>query len=1429
MKTTMIHTTSIRTLICTLILLLGLSINAWGTTLHYGEGGSSTMTYTAPAALPSYDDIGGWESYDIWCKSEIVLSEDYPSYGSYYGKGSTNYSGESDLYALYYNATTGEYSTQPTACTKLTAPSGLSVNTRFENSDKIYVKFSWTPGDATNASYQKFCFGKDGESGSCKSDVGKAATYVGDLRSKFTAGKWWWTVQTLGDGETYCNSNVVEGGEFCIDDVETSTPSGIEASLVTNTTATISWTAMDNAEGYIITIKKKSDGTVVTGFNAKDVTSTSVNVTGLSDGITYKVELYAYNECLDVSLTNSTYEFTTLTEYTVLLDGNGGEDGIAGVFNNATELHEITAPTRDHYTLEGYYTTDACATKIADDEGNLVASITVSSDAWTDEDAKWVLDDGATFYAKWTPDNHTISFDKNGGTGSMDAVVQAYNTTYKLPACGFTAPAGKVFDHWGEGSAGGTSRAVGYTHTVTADITFYAVWRDATYTNYTFACAELELDAPANRADSNVVRDTVYLTSTAEQKVRSLAKFHVSGTGLTASKEVKFTTGSDDLDAVYSFKKADGTAVTTNASGSVNEDVYIFYQPDADATSDGRDIITAAGGIRAYVERNADGGKPRSTKNTARTISGRHLPSQFIIAAKAGDYWYALPADMLKVGAQGGYSFTPDNSTTPTQATIAPEAAIYNLYGFATSSPYDSSFVRFAGDNDHKALWSNKSNSSVGIKNNAGIAGGSAKGEQYEWRLTNTGPNTYNLWNHAANLTGRYLGLKTSDRKWSMYADASGIVKELRILPIENISAYIGLLGDDWEESAFTYTKLSGEIPSHHHVQITYNGDTYTATESGTKITITDDDFSDAGGFTAAPGTQLTVEWCNSSNAVLAQGALFSPIIVSSNTENLSDYDADALAKTDIFITNKSKLTISENTTVHDVTVTSGATLFIDKADESTGATLTLSSGKLALRGGWNSAGTEYDMPRVYINPLSSLAKTNTTINFDISVDKRNYYPFAVPFRVKVSDVDYVNSTLADASTYGTHYVIKTYDGAGRAENGVVDDNWTVVPLKDKNNDDVYLEPGRGYIMTAVSIPAYGGGVIRFPMKNVSNTWTTLGEQGTVSETSKNVIRVTSHTGEATSGGGANNRHKGWNMLGVPFMSCYTSGTDMYTGEGTADLMTGRMTLSGDPADPYAWESGSVVYVSVPTHDFSEYIQTDITSAKLLPGWSFFIQVGTTGNLSFLTTQQREDSDMPIYAPQRTTDSTLTKIRTGVILSSESGEASDKFGLIISDRYTSDYEVGADLEKLFGNGYTLATYSLSLGTRLAFNALSTADAAQVIPVGYRAPADGQYTFVLNPRYPTDGLLRLELIDYQTGDLTDLLTSSYTFTTARTQDDTRFAIHAVYTDPAPATPTGAAPPLLNPDEPLTRKFILNGQLYIQRGQTIYDASGKEVRL
>ena len=69
---------------------------------------------------------------------------------------------------------------------------------------------------------------------------------------------------------------------------------------------------------------------------------------------------------------------------------------------------------------------------------------------------------------------YNVSFDKNGGTGEMTSVPVVENDTYKLPACGFTAPTGYEFKCW---SVNEVEKAVGDVITITTDITVKAVWK----------------------------------------------------------------------------------------------------------------------------------------------------------------------------------------------------------------------------------------------------------------------------------------------------------------------------------------------------------------------------------------------------------------------------------------------------------------------------------------------------------------------------------------------------------------------------------------------------------------------------------------------------------------------------------------------------------------------------------------------------------------------------------------------------------------------------------------------------------------------------------------------------------------------------------------------------------------------------------------
>ena len=523
--------------------------------------------------------------------------------------------------------------------------------------------------------------------------------------------------------------------------------------------------------------------------------------------------------------------------------------------------------------------------------------------------------------------------------------------------------------------------------------------------------------------------------------------------------------------------------------------------------------------------------------------------------------------------------------------------------------------------------------------------------------------------------------------------------------------------------------------------------------------------------------------------------------------------DTEDAAAAEVHLASEKTMTVEKSVTMGDVIVETGATLNVAK-DGDDGIEMALNS--LSLKGGWNSDKTKYDMPRVYINPDSKITREVSTINFDISVDNRNYYPIALPFDVPLNSVDYAESYIAEVSEYGTHYEIDEYDGEKRAEYGGGNNNWKTMAAGST------LKAGTGYILSGLTVG--GKAIIRFPM-NVDDAWLAAGEKGTATvsavSTTKNEILVTAYVKEEGTTPIAN---KGWNLIGVPFMSCYTTGAGMYDEENVdepATLIAGRFDYSTGK-----WtEKDPNFYVTVPTHDFTEFKQSPISEAVLMPGWCFFVQVEKTGSLIFLDAQQATSNSSIYEAPRR--EQSMPTIKTGIILSGN--EASDRTTFLISDKYSAaEYEINADLEKMFGeNSYTLATYSLSGETRLAYNAMSRTDATNVIPIGYRAPAEGEYTFAINPRYAESGdFERIDLIDYETGFVTNLLQSSYTFTSDRTQSDSRFALNVV---PSKETPTDIEP-VSGDGEPVTgaRKVIIDNKLYIILNGKMYDAKGVMVK-
>ena len=466
----------------------------------------------------------------------------------------------------------------------------------------------------------------------------------------------------------------------------------------------------------------------------------------------------------------------------------------------------------------------------------------------------------------------------------------------------------------------------------------------------------------------------------------------------------------------------------------------------------------------------------------------------------------------------------------------------------------------------------------------------------------------------------------------------------------------------------------------------------------------------------------------------------------------------------------------------------------------------------LILKGGLQSDGS-YKMPNVWIPEGATLVRNSNKIYLDLAINAKNWYPFAVPFETKNDQyLDYLDPVLREASIYGTHFAIKTYDGQKRAEVGEDRANNWVHFKRHQTNDPHILQPGVGYIISALTKSGKDTATIRIPM-TVPNKWLENGEQTTIGSTSRNTVPVTAYTGSAAT---EHHRHAGWNFIANPYLSEF-AGNNVNNG---GNYINGWINI----ANQYNYEDTDIPYVTIPAYDFAYYEQKKVSEATLSPEWSFFVQIAESGTINFVK-EGRQAAPAGIAA--RTQEERPVKMDIDIILTD--GSNSDQMGIIVCERYSDAYEIGRDLEKMFGSAYNLVVYSLmNDNTPLAYQAVPVLNDTQTIPIGYRAPEQGEYTFSLNQNTSSIDLLnemyeQLVLVDYETGALTNLLNSDYTFNSERTQSNSRFALYAVLRQNAPTDL-----PNISDNEDTIRKIFYNGHLFIIRNGNVYNGNGQFVK-
>jgi len=279
----------------------------------------------------------------------------------------------------------------------------------------------------------------------------------------------------------------------------------------------------------------------------------------------------------------------------------------------------------------------------------------------------------------------------------------------------------------------------------------------------------------------------VYVTSGNADSIRSIVQSQdtirfvagaLAGSG-TNAPSVKVEARAD-----HQYNVADRT-LNSNISTAITQTVT---QNGDEYTIEGTIVVKYK--PTAYNTRETVRIVPHITYNTnatldSATVYARALPEKFVIAAKNGDKWYALPADMATSGTYAGNGqLVVDNAADPTEATYAPCNTIYTFDGMPNSSGSDLRYARFVGLGS-KYLWAS-SDGNTGIQNYAGTATGA--NQPYNWLLQTTDLVTYTIGN-AQN--SRSLSLSTASstlNNFGMYANSN--ITALRILPMVDSCAY---------------------------------------------------------------------------------------------------------------------------------------------------------------------------------------------------------------------------------------------------------------------------------------------------------------------------------------------------------------------------------------------------------------------------------------------------------------------------------------------------------------------------------------------------------------------------------------------------------------------------------------------------------------
>lgn len=470
-----------------------------------------------------------------------------------------------------------------------------------------------------------------------------------------------------------------------------------------------------------------------------------------------------------------------------------------------------------------------------------------------------------------------------------------------------------------------------------------------------------------------------------------------------------------------------------------------------------------------------------------------------------------------------------------------------------------------------------------------------------------------------------------------------------------------------------------------------------------------------------------------------------------SNTVNVTEAtntNATSLnncADCDITVTGAT-LTVNNTKSVKSVTVEPGAKVVANQP-------LTV-TGSMKLKAGKTTA------PGVKVD-----AAINVTGNLTLEkmLDNTRWYFISLPSTVAIADISKVSG--AEALQYGVNWSVKYYDGASRAANSGASSNWKTL------GSNASLEANKGYII-GLAASLTGDYVLSFPLSK---------SLVASAETTDMSVPVAVHGGNPDGNG---DNHKGWNLVGSPFLS----------------------SLSVDAI--------GAPFVSV--YNGTTYTQTATTEvASVNPFSSFFVQASTleggTGlNLNFETAGRQLVKSL--------VDNSIEKVQ----LTIATAGGSDRTTLVLDENQSTTYSINHDLEKWLITGTGVPQLFTQIdNVKYAYNALPVS-AVEQLQLGVYTGEFTQARIAMANKEQVS-LPALWLNDLQTGKSINLKEEEYTFTTNASLELSRFELSLQRITTANDMPGASVLVTANS----TTKSIQISRLPVSSQVVVYDVAGKIV--